>query len=77
LPRKIGIRKSQNENIIWLILCLIWGTTWFFIKVGTGRFTADNFRCRSIRSRRFILSVVIFLQKIPLPSTVANGKLMR
>ncbi len=27
---------------IWLILCLIWGTTWIFIKIGLEDSTADH-----------------------------------
>lgn len=62
--------------IVWLILCLIWGTTWIFIKIGLEdlppiRFAAFRFILSSI-----ILAVVIKVQKIPLPSTAKQWKLI-
>lgn len=63
--------------IVWLILCLIWGTTWVFIKIGLDeklppiRFAAFRFILAAI-----ILAVVIKLQKIPMPSTAKQWKLI-
>lgn len=63
--------------IVWLILCLIWGTTWIFIKIGLDeklppiRFAAARFILAAI-----ILAVVIKLQKIPMPSTAKQWKLI-
>src|SRR5262249_19420891 len=34
---KIGGRQTSTMNthlIVWLVLCLIWGSTWLFIKIG-------------------------------------------
>lgn len=62
--------------IVWLILCLIWGTTWIFIKIGLEdlpplRFAAVRFILAAI-----ILAFVIKIQKIPLPSTARHWKLI-
>jgi drug/metabolite transporter (DMT)-like permease len=53
--------------IVWLILCLIWGTTWIFIKIGLTDLPPISFA-----SARFLLSaisvfLIIRVQRIPLP----------
>jgi len=62
--------------IIWLILCLIWGTTWFFIKVGLEDLPPITFAAARFILAVLILAVIIFLQKIPLPATVRDWKLL-
>ena len=62
--------------IVWLILCLIWGSTWIFIKVGLGDLPPISFA-----SARFVLSAaivfaVIKLQKIQLPRTGSEWRLL-
>lgn len=62
--------------IVWLILCLIWGTTWIFIKIGL-----DDLPPIGFAATRFVLSVaiilpVIRLNKIPLPTTRREWKLI-
>ena len=67
----------MNKVIIWLILCLIWGTTWIFIKVGL-----DDLPPIAFAASRFILGVamvlaIIKVRKIPLPSTKAEWRSYR
>lgn len=62
--------------IIWLILCLIWGTTWIFIKVGLEDLPPITFAAARFILALLILSVIIFFQKIPLPSTAREWKLL-
>jgi drug/metabolite transporter (DMT)-like permease len=62
--------------IVWLILCLIWGTTWIFIKIGL-----DDLPPIGFAAVRFLLSVaiifpVIRIQKIPLPVSRREWKLI-
>ena len=62
--------------LIWLILCVVWGTTWIFIKVGLRDLPPIAFA-----SSRFILSVIVVFaiiraQKIPLPKTVSEWRLL-
>jgi drug/metabolite transporter (DMT)-like permease len=62
--------------LVWLILCLIWGTTWIFIKVGL-----DDLPPMAFAAARFILAVVILfviirLQRIPLPNTLKEWRLI-
>jgi len=62
--------------IVWLILCLIWGTTWIFIKIGLNDLPPISFA-----SARFVLSaLIVFLiiraQKIPLPTSGSQWALI-
>ena len=62
--------------IVWLILCLIWGTTWIFIKVGLEDLPPITFA-----ASRFVLSVVILLpviwiRELPWPRSAAEWKLI-
>ena len=62
--------------IIWLILCLIWGTTWFFIKFGLEDLPPISFAAARFVLAVFILGLIIFFQKIPLPKTKRDWKLL-
>ncbi len=62
--------------VIWLLLCLIWGTTWIFIKVGL-----EDLPPMAFASARFLLGVailfvVIRVQKIELPKTAKAWRLI-
>lgn len=62
--------------LVWLILCVIWGTTWIVIKVGL-----QDLPPLSFASIRFILAVIvvgliIFIYKIPLPKTSSQWRLL-
>ena len=66
----------MKKIIVWLILCLIWGSTWIFIKVGLADLPPISFA-----SARFILSAAIVFaiiraQRIPLPQTGAEWRLL-
>jgi drug/metabolite transporter (DMT)-like permease len=62
--------------IIWLTLCLIWGTTWFFIKVGLEDLPPITFSAARFASAILILAVIIVAQKISLPATRREWKLI-
>lgn len=62
--------------IIWLTLCLIWGTTWVFIKVGLEDLPPITFAAARFASAILILAVIIAAQKIPLPATKREWKLI-
>jgi drug/metabolite transporter (DMT)-like permease len=62
--------------LVWLILCLIWGTTWIFIKLGLRDLPPITFA-----SARFVLaSLIVFsiirIQKIPLPRSISEWRLL-
>ncbi len=62
--------------IIWLILCLIWGTTWFFIKIGLEDLPPISFAATRFVLALIILALIIFVQKIPLPKTARDWKFL-
>jgi drug/metabolite transporter (DMT)-like permease len=62
--------------IIWLILCLIWGTTWSFIKFGLEDLPPISFAAARFSLAVLILGIIIFVQKIPLPNTTRDWKLL-
>jgi drug/metabolite transporter (DMT)-like permease len=62
--------------LVWLILCLIWGSTWIFIKIGLQDLPPITFAVA-----RFVLSVgillpIIYFQKLPLPRTATEWRLI-
>ncbi len=61
---------------VWLILCLIWGTTWIFIKVGLDDLPPMAFAASRFLLAVAILFVVIRVQKIPLPKTAKEWRLI-
>jgi drug/metabolite transporter (DMT)-like permease len=62
--------------IIWLILCIIWGTTWIFIKIGLRDLPPITFAASRFILALFILAAIIFVQKIPLPKTKRDWLLL-
>jgi drug/metabolite transporter (DMT)-like permease len=62
--------------LAWLVLCLVWGSTWFFIKLGLVDLPPITFA-----SARFIVAVIIVfgiisVKNIPLPNTKKQWKLL-
>ncbi|MBK8466986.1 MAG: EamA family transporter [Chloracidobacterium sp.] len=62
--------------LAWVILCLIWGTTWIFIKVGLDDLPPLTFAAVRFILAVLILFVVIRMQKIPMPKTVKEWRLI-
>jgi O-acetylserine/cysteine efflux transporter len=61
---------------VWLILALIWGTTWIFIKIGL-----DDLPPIAFAASRFLLGVIILffiikIRKIPLPTSAKEWRLI-
>jgi drug/metabolite transporter (DMT)-like permease len=64
------------NTLIWLILCLIWGSTWIFIKIGLADLPPIGFAASRFILAVAILAVVIKVQRIPVPRTAAEWKLI-
>jgi drug/metabolite transporter (DMT)-like permease len=62
--------------LVWLILCLIWGTTWLFIKIGLEDLPPISFAAVRFILALFILAFIIYFQKLPLPRTKPEWKLL-
>jgi len=62
--------------LVWLILCLIWGTTWLFIKVGLDDLPPIGFSAARFGLASVLIFVIIKVQKIPLPKTAKEWRLL-
>ena len=62
--------------IVWLILCLIWGTTWIFIKIGLRDLPPITFAAARFLVAVGILLTVIRIQRIPLPRNSREWRLI-
>ena len=62
--------------IVWLILATIWGTTWLFIKVGLEDLPPITFAAARFLLSVAILLVIIRVQKVPLPKTGKEWRLI-
>lgn len=55
--------------IVWLLLCVIWGTTWFAIKIGLRDLPPISFAALRFACAVGILIIVIAVYRIALPKT--------
>ena len=69
-------RFLNLKVFVWLILATIWGTTWLFIKVGLEDLPPIAFAAARFLLSVTILLVVIRVQKIPLPKTGKEWRLI-
>lgn len=60
-------QRSKLPVIIWLILALIWGSTWLFIKLGLEDLPPFTFAGIRFVIAALILSVVVVVRRRPLP----------
>lgn len=66
----------MKNVIVWLILCLIWGSTWIFIKIGLEDLPPIAFAASRFIISLLILFPVLWYQKIALPRSAAEWKLI-
>jgi drug/metabolite transporter (DMT)-like permease len=62
--------------IVWLIVCLIWGSTWIVIKIGLNDLPPIGFATARFILAAAVLFIVLRLQRIPLPKTAAQWQLV-
>lgn len=62
--------------LVWLILCLIWGTTWFFIKIGLADLPPITFSAARFLLAVAILGPLIRLSGFVMPKTAPEWKLI-
>jgi drug/metabolite transporter (DMT)-like permease len=53
--------------LVWLSLCIVWGSTWIFIKLGLADLPPVSFAALRFTVACLILLPILFLQKIPFP----------
>jgi len=62
--------------LVWLILCLIWGSTWIFIKIGLADLPPITFSAARFSLAIVILAPLIRLLGFRMPSTLSEWKLI-
>lgn len=62
--------------LVWLILCLIWGSTWIFIKIGLADLPPITFSAARFGLAIIILAPIIKLLRFRMPSTKSEWKLI-
>jgi drug/metabolite transporter (DMT)-like permease len=62
--------------IVWLILCLIWGSTWIVIKIGLDDLPPIGFAGIRFFLATIILSGILWIRKIPFPNTAKDWRLL-
>lgn len=62
--------------LVWIILCLIWGSTWIFIKVGLGDLPPITFSAARFGLAMLILAPLIKIFGFAMPRTRSDWKLM-
>jgi drug/metabolite transporter (DMT)-like permease len=68
--------RSKLPIIIWLVLSLIWGSTWLFIKLGLEDLPPFTFAGIRFVIAAIILSIVIAIRRRPLPRAPRDWGLM-
>ncbi|HEX8847059.1 MAG TPA: EamA family transporter [Pyrinomonadaceae bacterium] len=68
LPRRLAAtHRSKLPVLVWLILALIWSSTWLFIKLGLEDLPPFTFAGIRFVIAVAILSLVVFIRRRPLP----------
>lgn len=63
------LKRLNIPLLVWLSLCLIWGSTWMFIKLGLRDLPPFTFAGARFVIAALILLVVVALRRRPLPRT--------
>jgi drug/metabolite transporter (DMT)-like permease len=58
----------MKPRLVWLLLCLIWGSTWLFIKLGLKDLPPLTFAGIRFVIAAIILFVIIAVRRVPLPN---------
>jgi drug/metabolite transporter (DMT)-like permease len=62
--------------IVWLFLCLIWGSTWIVIKVGLNDLPPISFAALRFTLAVAILFLLLRIRRIPLPTKASEWRLI-
>jgi drug/metabolite transporter (DMT)-like permease len=65
--RRGALRRVNLPLLVWLVLCLIWGSTWMFIKLGLQDLPPFTFAGVRFIIAALILSAVVAVRRRPLP----------
>jgi drug/metabolite transporter (DMT)-like permease len=66
----------MKSRLVWLLLCLIWGSTWLFIKLGLDDLPPFTFAGIRFVIASAILFAILKARRLSLPRTGADWKLL-
>src|SRR2546427_6369258 len=66
----------MKPRLVWLVLCLIWGSTWLFIKLGLSDLPPFTFAGIRFVIASAILFGIVVARRLPLPSTRVDWLLL-
>lgn len=66
----------MRARIVWLLLCVIWGSTWLFIKIGLNDLPPVSFAGIRFVIASLILLSIVFMRGRPLPRAPRDWALM-
>jgi drug/metabolite transporter (DMT)-like permease len=66
----------NKKLLVWVALCLIWGSTWLFIKIGVSVIPPITFAGVRFLVATIVLFLVVYLRKLPLPNTREDWTLL-
>ena len=66
----------MKARLVWLVLCLIWGSTWLFIKIGLNDLPPLTFAGIRFVIAVFILTTIIWVRRVSLPRSRASWALL-
>ncbi|HEX8493165.1 MAG TPA: EamA family transporter [Pyrinomonadaceae bacterium] len=65
--RRGALRRLNLPLLVWLLLCVIWGSTWMFIKLGLQDLPPFTFAGVRFVIASLILAAVVIVRRKPLP----------
>lgn len=66
----------MKSRLVWLLLCLIWGSTWLFIKLGLTDLPPFTFAALRFVIACSILFTIVAVRRLPLPRSRADWLLL-
>ena len=66
----------MKARLVWLVLCLIWGSTWLFIKIGLNDLPPLTFAGIRFVIAVLILFTIIWARRVSLPTSSADWWLL-
>src|SRR5262249_30696447 len=71
-----SLHRMNKYLAVWLLLCLIWGSTWVFIKLGLDDWPPFTFAALRFLLASAILWAVVLSRRIPLPRARRDWAMM-
>src|SRR6185503_7372294 len=66
----------MKARLVWLVLCLIWGSTWLFIKIGLNDLPPLTFAGIRFVIAVLILFTIIWARRVSLPASGSDWGLL-